>query len=124
MNGALVPVVLLPRYSTYFGAGDFTTVPLNVEAYSKGTITLWRGRLLGTTPAFKAYFEDSHDTVTWTPFNPSGEDPGNVSSMIVRFDLARRWLRVRIDLDGTQPAVTCWAVGTLELRVPERSASS
>jgi len=120
MKGQLVPVALLPRYSSFFGAAAYATAPMNVEAYCKGTMTLWRGPLPGTsTPTFKAYFEDSHDGVVWTPFNPSGEDPGEDVAMVVRFDLQRRWLRVRVVLGGTDPAVSCFAVGNLELRNPE-----
>jgi len=117
VKGTLVPVVLLPRYTGYLWADTFTTVPLNVEAYARGTITLWRGRMPGTTPTFKAYFEDSHDAVTWTPFNASGEDPGAAAAMIVRFELARRWLRVKVVLTGTGTGVSCWAAGFLEERV-------
>ena len=118
MKGELVPVVLVPRYTGYVGSGTYTTMPLNVEAFAKGTITLWRGRLPGTgSPTFTAYFEDSHDGVEWTPFDAGGEDPGADASAIVRFDLVRRWLRVRVVLTGSGTGASCWAVGMLERRV-------
>jgi hypothetical protein len=118
MRGALVPVVLVPRYTSLVGSGTWTTIPLNVEEYCKGTITLWRGRMPGSgPPTFTAYFEDSHDGVDWTPFDAGGEDPGADASDIVRFDLVRRWLRVRIVLTGTNTGVSCWAAGLFEKRV-------
>ena len=124
MKGTLVPVALVPRYSSFFGPESYSTAPMNVEAYCKGTMTLWRGPLPGTTPTFLAYFEDSHDGLVWTPFNGSGEDPGENLAMVVRFDLQRRWLRVRVVLTGADSAVSCFAVGSLELRNPEGGGSA
>ena len=124
MKGTLVPVALVPRYSSYFGPESYATAPMNVEAYCKGTIALWRGPMPGTDPEFTAFFEDSHDGVVWTPFDAEGEDPGEDEAVVVRFDLQRRWLRVRIVLAGTDSAVSCFVVGNLELRNPAGGGSA
>jgi hypothetical protein len=118
VKGELEPVVLVPRFTSFIGSGSFTTAPLNLEPYSRATITIWRGYMPGTaSPTFKIYFEDSHDAETWTAFNPSGESPSAVTPAIVTCDLIRRWFRARVDLTGTNTGVTCWAVGLLEKRV-------
>ena len=120
MKGEQEPVVLVPRYTSFLGSGSFTTVPINLEPYSKVTISLWRGYMPGSgPPTFKFYFEDSHDAETWTPFDPSGTDPGAnpASPGSVSYDLIRRWFRVRVELTGSNTGVTCWAVGMLERRV-------
>ena len=115
MKGTLMPVVVLPRYTSLLGGGTFTTVPVDVSEYSAATLTLWRGyTALGGS--FTAYFEDSHDALEWTVLNGSGSDPGANASVIVRFDLSRRWLRARVVLASTDSA-TCWVVGALEERV-------
>jgi hypothetical protein len=120
MPGPLTPVALLPRFSSFLGSGSYLSVPMNVEGYAKGTMTVWRGQQPGTSsPSFNLFFEDSHDAVTWSSLNGSGTDPGASNSTIVRFDLARRWLRVRVELTGTDTGITCWAVGLLEQRTGE-----
>jgi len=116
--GETVPVILIPRFSSYFGASDLATVPLDVSSFSKGTVTLWRGPLVdpGT---FRLHVETSHDANTWfaEPPGSTGFDPGDDDSEIVGFTCPRRWLRVRVSLTGSQPAVTCWCAGMLEYRV-------
>lgn len=118
MQGPLAPVVMLPRYSSFLGAGTYTTVPVNAEAYAKVTLTLWRGRMPGTDPTFEASFQDSHDGVEWRDLNGSPVDPGDETATTVRYDLERRWFRVKVAIDATgeTAGVSCWAVGAFELR--------
>lgn len=118
MIGELVPLVLIPRYTSFVGANEFTTTPFDAADFSTGSVRLWRGALLGTdSPTFLAFFETSNDKVVWTPQNPSGDDPGANSAMPITLALGRRWLRVRVVLTGTNPAVTCMCAGTLTRRV-------
>ena len=121
MKGALVPVVFLPRYTTLLEFDTFTTVPLDVQPYCRGAITLWRGPLPAPSgsPTFEAMFEDSHDAVNWTELAAVPELATD-QPMVVSFLLNRRWLRLRVALDAggsPVPGVTCWAVGMLEERV-------
>ena len=127
MAGELVPLVMIPRFTTYCGAGSFETVPLLVAAYSRATLTVWRGKLVGNwTPSggsaatFSLVFQGSHDANTWVDLTTAITTP-DVSSK-VEFDLNCRWLRVSVVLTTTLPsplvgAITCWAAGSLVRRV-------
>ena len=46
MAGVLVPFVLLPRYSCYSGADDFTTNPIDLSAYAAVIMNAWRAPLV------------------------------------------------------------------------------
>ena len=122
MKGELVPMVLIPRFSSYFGTSEFETVALDVSAFSGGTCTLWRGKLLGGG-TFKLFTETSHDGYTWFGYPPGVGgapipwDPGDDASMEVGLAFSHRYFRVRIVLTGTDPAVTCWCTGLLEYRI-------
>lgn len=119
MKGEQVPLVMIPRFTTYLGAGEFATAPLDVERFAAVVLTVWRGYLLGTTPTFHLYLEASHDApadaADWVQLEDLGLNDDQ--SVTVTHDLTRRWLRVRVVLGGTNPAVTCWASGGLDLRL-------
>jgi hypothetical protein len=118
MIGEIVPLVLIPRFSSFVGANEFTSEPYDAAEFSTGSVELWRGQLKGTSsPTFLVFIETSNDKNVWTPQNPSGDDPGANASMPISITLGRRWLRARIVLTGTNPAVTCWCAGTLTRRV-------
>ena len=40
MAGELVPLVLLPRYTTYAGADTFTSIGMDVTPYSKAIVNV------------------------------------------------------------------------------------
>ena len=117
MAGALTPVVMLPRYSTYAGETTFTTIAMDVSPYQRAILGVWRGILVGTD--FEVTCEESADQEDWTvcdgtnaeDFDPGEEDEGPVTAT-----LRKRWFRLKIVLTGTDPQVTCWAVGFLEER--------
>lgn len=122
MVGELVPLVLIPRFTSYFGTTEYATVPLDLSAFAGGGVTLWRGKMIGSGTGFAMYTENSHDCVKWFGYPlaagvPVPWQPGADSSMDVGLDLSRRWFRVRIVLTGTGPAVTCWCAGMLEYRI-------
>jgi hypothetical protein len=122
MAGELVPFVMIPRFTSYFGANEFSTVALDVSAFAGGTLSLWRGKLMGTSPTFKLYTENSHDGYTWFPYPviagvPQPWDPGADTAIDLGLDLSRRYFRVRIVLTGTDVGVTCWCTGLLEYRL-------
>jgi hypothetical protein len=118
MAGEFVPLVLLPRYSTYAGASTFTTIGMEVSEYSSASVNVWRGKLLGTTPTFGVTFEESIDQLTWSTCTgtSAGVDPGEETEALYTATLKKRWFRIKVVLGGTSPAATCWAIGFLEKR--------
>jgi len=117
MAGELVPLVMLPRYTTYAGDSTFTTVAMDVTDYQKAILNVWRGKLVGSGPTFDISFEESTDQDSWTVCtNGSGGDPGTETEAQYTPDLNKRWFRVKITLGGSSPIATCWAIGFLEMR--------
>lgn len=123
MFGAIVPAILLPRFTSYVGEGTYTTEPLAVETFDDGRLQFWRGPLVGgaVSNPFRAYIEESHDATDWTPADTSLSQPittANTSSPCgVLF--RKRWLRVRVELAADAEGVvgiTLWLVGELKLR--------
>jgi hypothetical protein len=117
-SGELVPVVLFPRYSTFAGVNTFTTVAMDVTQYQSAILNVWRGVLLGTTPTYDISFQESTDQDNWTTCaNGSGGDPGQDTEAQYTPTLTKRWFRVQLLLGGTDPVITTWALGFLELRL-------
>jgi hypothetical protein len=134
MIGPLVPVTMVPRFTSFVGPGTYVTVPLDVAAYESIALEYWRG-VLGfdpssgspaTRPSFAAYLEEAHDAylpdadwaTLWSTTTPN-------ASGLVQVDLTRRFLRLRVVLASkTNPsvdnlvAITCWAAGSLVRRIP------
>jgi len=121
MAGNLVPLVMVPRYSAYCGATDYTTIAMDVTAYENAILNVWRGPLIGTSsPTFAIAFEESTDQVSWSAcsVSPTPATPPLADNTEVQFvaTLKKRWFRVKITLTGTAVGVTCWVVGFLEER--------
>ena len=122
MEGELVPVVLIPRFTTYIGSSAFASLALEVERFSGGSVSLWRGPLIGTgSPTFTAFMETSEDGVDWVSQNgATGYSPGANGFLPVTLGtlgLPRRLFRIRVVLTGTGVAVTCWCAGSLVRRL-------
>ncbi len=128
MRGKAVPLVLIPRYTSYVGEGEYTTVPLEVSEYAKAYVTLWRGQILRSwetthVRTFRATFQGSHDAEEWVNLGSEVTTVDTVDDHEI--ELTRRWFRVRILLskggDPTDDAVgiTCWATGLLERRIED-----
>ena len=119
MAGELVPVEMVPRYSTYCGATDFLTIAMDVSRYSAGQLTAWRGPAVGTTPTFGITCQESSDGVTWATCADStaDTDPGANTEVALAPTFSRRFFRIKITLGGTSPVATCWISGFLEQRV-------
>jgi hypothetical protein len=118
MAGELVPLVMLPRYSSYIGAGDFYTIGMEVSDYTSAIVNTWRGAMLGSSPTFGITFQESTDQVNWTTCGgtTAASDPGASTEAQYTATLTKRWFRVKVTLGGTNPAVSCWAIGFLEMR--------
>lgn len=122
MAGQLVPLVMLPRYTTLAGSpsSDFTTIAMDVTAYESVTLNLWRGPFVGgTTPSMTVYFEESTDQNDWADMTgvsggvavtPAGTEVSGTGT------IKKRWFRIRVELTG-DPVVSAWAVGFLEERI-------
>ncbi len=124
MQGEQVPLILVPRYTSYCGAGDYLSAPVDTAGYWSASVAFWRGRLLGTSsPAVKFYAQGSTDAIEWfdlalrTPPDPVWLDPGQDNAVTRGVTLQYRWLRVKVVLSGTDPAVSCWAAGLVIERV-------
>jgi len=122
MPGSLVPLVMLPRYTTYTGQVEFTTIGMDVTKYETAILSVWRGRL-GGAGTVQITCEESTDSGgvagSWSPCsgtNTQNFDPGEEAEAQVTATLTKRWFRLRVALTGTNPQVTCWAVGFLEDR--------
>jgi hypothetical protein len=123
MAGELVPLVLLPRYTTYVGrpasgTNFYSTIAMDVTEYTSAIVNVWRGKILGTSASIAFTFQESTDQVEWTDCSgvTAGVDPGeNVETQYVA-TLKKRWFRVKV-LMGTDAIASCWAVGFLEQRL-------
>lgn len=123
MAGNLVPLVMVPRYTAYAGATEFTTIGMDVTAYERSILNVWMAPLVGETtpaPTLAIAFEESTDQVVWsacdTSPSPSGTPPAANTEIQYVSTLKKRWFRVKITLGGGNPVATCWVVGFLEER--------
>lgn len=117
MAGELVPLVMLPRYSTFAGATTFTTIAMDVTEYSKAILNVWRGPLSGGG-LYKFTCQESTDGVNWADCAGATwpVDPTSGVEAQYEAELRRRWFRVKLELTGTDPMTSTWAVGFLERR--------
>ena len=123
MAGMQTPVVMIPRYSCYSGAETYTTIPIDVTAYSAITLSTWRSAFIGSaSPAVAFTLQESTDQsseTSWTTVsgtNCSSYDPGLHVEGQQTGTLTKRWFRLKIVLSGTDPAATCWSIGFLVQR--------
>lgn len=124
MAGELVPLVMLPRYTTYAGKPSsgytyFSTIAMDVTQYESAILNVWRGGIVGaTTPGFTISFFESTDQIVWSACaGSSAGDPGENTEAQYTLDLKKRWFQIRVQLGGADNIVSCWAVGFLEERL-------
>ena len=124
MTGELVPLVMIPRFTSYVGAAIYTTVPLEIAEFSGAAIEFWRGPLAGKAQGatFRGVLEEAFDLSVpdaWTTLVSTTTDD---TTGLMKVTFTRRYFRIRIELvaDSTNgiAAITCWAAGSLERRVP------
>jgi hypothetical protein len=125
MAGKLFPLVLLARLTTLVGAGTFRTLGVDVSAFEKAIVHVWRGSLRGTGPGITVAFEESEDQNAWTAC-AGGEAfvPAANAETMVELTLKRRHLRAVVTLTGTNVAVSLFAVGHLVSRSIRRRDES
>jgi hypothetical protein len=114
--GRSVPIVLIPRFTTFLGMGNYDSEPIPVAEYAAAVITVWRGFLIGTSPGFAVHFFEANDNTLWAPCPGSSGDPGTNIEAVFTATLSKAWMFVRVVLAGTGAGATCWAEGFMELR--------
>jgi len=126
MKGELVPVVMIPRFTSYLGVGTYTTVPLDISDFESITMEFWRGKLRSGT--FTAYLEQAsepwEDNSLWSAL--STINTADTSSFEDLTFSKVPYFRIRIVLaDPTFLAsgITCWAAGFLRKRIPPGAGS-
>lgn len=116
MSVEQVPLVLLPRFTTLVGGGAFSTTGIDATLFSTAHVHVYRGPLLGAG-AFEIHFEESMDRARWAPCQGDlGGDPGPELEASYSVSLQKKWFRTFVVLSGGPVGVTCYAVGSLELR--------
>jgi hypothetical protein len=116
MAGELVPLVLIPRYTTYAGAATFTTIGMDVTEYEKAIVSFWRGPAINMT-TLTINFEESMDQLNWTTCGGGAfPDPGASAEGQFQPTTTKRWFRISLTPAGTGPVVTCWCIGFLMRR--------
>ena len=127
MAGELVPLVMIPRYSTYATAPlvstALATIGMDVTDYQSVILNVWRGWILGgggtVTTTFTVTCQESTDQQNWTTCGGSLATGVVTENAERQFNatLSKKWFRLKIELAGDAPVVTCWAVGFLEDRL-------
>ena len=121
MPGQLVPLVLLPRFTTYSGDDDYSTIGMDVTAYSSAIINIWRNTLVGTSGNPDFFLEESSDQVSWSLCTVTGatQPLHGTAGQEVQYvaALTKRWFRIRVALPNANNIGTCYAVGFLEERL-------
>lgn len=126
MLGELVPLVMIPRFTSYVGEASYTTVPMDISGFSGAALEFWRGQLAAKVQGatFNAYLEEAFDlslpeAEAWTVLDSTDVDD---ATAVFKVAFTRRYFRIRIvlvaDLTYGIAAITCWAAGNLERRIP------
>lgn len=110
-----VPIVLLPRGTSFAGAGTYSTIGVSLRPFRVVRLDLWRGTLLGTgSPTFTAFLEESSDGVSWHDLSGGGIDP-DTGGDAATVEVGCRLFRARVVLTGTNPVVSCHIVGNVAM---------
>ena len=121
MAGRQVPLVMVPRFTTYGGVEAFTTIPMDVTDYKAATLNVFRGQM-PTDSSIAMTAQESTDQAVWSTCggsNVSAYDPGAEAEGRMSANLKKRWFRLKIELAVSgglppYPLATCWAIGFLE----------
>ena len=122
-KGKLVPIVLIPRFTSFVSVGTYSSVAIDVSGYSGGTVVAWPGPVYnsgGAAPGLLVKIQDSEDGDHW--FDIDNINLDSVTSGELDFALTRRWLRASTYLHNSGMTsdpigVTCWCTGSLESRL-------
>jgi len=114
MAGKRLPLILIPRFSTYAGAGDYATLGMSVTPFEEAVVNVWRGPLLGTGAFINVTFEESADQDEWTQC-VGGETfaPNEGVETQKTCTLGKEWFRIRVTLAGVGVVCMSYATGFL-----------
>lgn len=110
-------IILLPRYTAFAGATTFTGAPIWVRPYAQLILSLWRGSGLGSDAALQLQLHQSPDLESWSTLG-SPIAPSANQETTQPFSLGADWIKFRVDVTGSDPGITSWAVADL---VPRHS---
>jgi hypothetical protein len=109
-------IVLLHRFTSFAGAATFYSAPINVRAFAEAEITVYRSDGMGTITTYEIGVDQSPDLEYWYE-DASEIAPAAGAEATAQKTFELEWIRLRIVLAGTDPAVTSWAVGNFVPRV-------
>lgn len=114
MADATTTIVLVPRFTMLAGVFTFKCAAVHVRAFGKALMTLWRGGGVGA------------DSVTFrVEVSPDLEHWEQIASVVadddveerLHFDFAAEWMRITMQVVGTEPTVCTWAISQFTKRV-------
>jgi hypothetical protein len=125
MKNPAVRVVLMPRYTPLYGATTFYSPPINVKAFEKVILTVWKGNGIGSTPADVDEFDlqQSADLGIWNSILPAFTPASPNSELVTTKDLDLEWARLAVTVSGASPGISVWAIGTFVPRAGGGQAS-
>ena len=116
MAGRNVPVVLIPRYTSYIGGGPYDTLPIPVSAYESLVLSFWMNSGVGTAPTLGIALLESNDLNDWDPCGGTPVTPVPGSEVQMTITLTRAWFRFHVLLNPADAGFTAWAQGFFQLR--------
>ena len=108
--GEKVPMVFFPRFTTFVGNTTFSTTPIDMLGFSGFSVTAFRGKMTGTSPSISFEIQQSADLEDWHDLETAWNVPESTSETRVIIP-SRRYVRMAVILGGSDPSVTCFAVG-------------
>ena len=117
LEGRLVPVILLPRFTTLAGGGiPFRTFPIDIQAYEAIRLGLWRGPVMGVPCPMNFYLEESQTREVWDVLGGGGIQIAEEEETPIEVDLSKKWFRLTVVIEDRDSFATCWAQGFLVKR--------
>lgn len=117
MAGKNVPIVLIPRYTSYVGGGTYSTLPIPVSAYDSLVVSIWRSIGTGVSPTLNVVWQESNDLDDWDPCAGGISLVPPVLEVQSTVQLTKAWFRLVLLLGPTtNAAMTVWSQGFLILR--------
>lgn len=111
MAGLQVPIILIPRFSTFVGPEIYRGLALDVTAFSRLTLTAWSGFQPGASPTVTMTVQGSFDRQQWDDINVPAWSLAPGTEIDVSADLSAPWLRYVLVVSGAGSMLTCWAQG-------------
>ena len=115
MESLVIPIVLIPRFTTFAGKDtNFRTHAIAVTEYESIEVFIWRGDLADAGWSVNFTVEESMDQQSWTTVIYAA--PSAKSEQRTTGTLTKSYVRANLALSasgGDFPIVTAYAVGNL-----------